>query len=983
MASSPRLRLLEQRPQHADRGSSNPPQVDAVAWKSNYAQLPAESQPDGHGLRESLTTLQSKSNPTDSLSPLESWLAVPETQTSRRKLKRIRVNPSVHLDSALLDAGHNFAVSDWSCYQDKADLTFVDSRRANQESSRQRAFNPTRLKHGDANMPISLKRILANYVRALHDGNLPQANFVRSSAQSTITGGYAFASADEAEWLKSQGIAPEDVLFYIELITSINLSDTLENNPSQLRIPISVLLHLLRRPRMEAETLRIVVEHVRQSLQSNTTLANEETEEVEDCESHVERSPEMSDFIHSTHVDNQSLFILFVRLLRHARRVWPESIPEIAKIIPLYLHRHNQQDQLNIRNNDAYANLTYMYNTALSLLSKPCSIRPFMSSIHQGWAQFDLLHAMSKHDPPLSVTRRGYGAVLRLQLMRRKTPQERDWVSLQAKSWPPWKEDRSGLDEDKDIAYGTTNAAAVLSRLMESGYSEQDADMVKQILAGWDIDGSPTVPTRVSRAVSSDVSVDENIWRARIIATRTVREAWACFLAYKDCNPEPSGEVHIAMIRKLLKREEQAKQMCSTPHNNLSNSTHRGALGERLEPFEEPISPLQTTYVRTPPPDPLSLFSEMVDATGGNISEKTLRQLLPLARSVSEGIYIGTRSSASIFFRNFTHSRNATSALPIRYKTLGSFLDLLCRNPAEHIGVEKEPSGSNPLCSLFPQYSFKYDRPIPHALRLLLLHRPVHRPAWNHALRALSDRRSANAIMRPPLESSASAFHRITIAQKLIEEMEKIDLPLDTEGLLHICSCYENDAIEMLTRAPSKSKWTKGEQSPRLDHRHAYLPTSRSLRRLFERVMFGTRQVRCKQMQQNGDVNLPRLLATPTLHELLGYVRALGMYGDHEGIWSLVLWMAEHKTALSVMQDETFSGQRRLRTLLTAVRTFLECPEKDRRFKGEKVPHQLQPADEQLAGVVRTKIESIPEWGGWPTLEELTQFIDRGTVKDE
>lgn len=93
------------------------------------------------------------------------------------------------------------------------------------------------------------------------------------------------------------------------------------------------------------------------------------------------------------------------------------------------------------------------------------SLHPFKSSIYQETAQFDILDAMASQTPPLRIARDGYEALARVLLSRTKTERERDWVSLQSPSWPPWKRAKTGVDEAKDLAYGSSRAAITLQRM--------------------------------------------------------------------------------------------------------------------------------------------------------------------------------------------------------------------------------------------------------------------------------------------------------------------------------------------------------------------------------------------------------------------------------------------------------------------------------------------------------------------------------------
>jgi hypothetical protein len=69
---------------------------------------------------------------------------------------------------------------------------------------------------------------------------------------------------------------------------------------------------------------------------------------------------------------------------------------------------------------------------------------------------------------------------------------------------------------------------------------------------------------RSSSAKEQDIasSDDRNkkIWASRIRSTRTVEEAWACFLANEDEKLPPSQDVYYAMFEKLVFKSKLRRQ---------------------------------------------------------------------------------------------------------------------------------------------------------------------------------------------------------------------------------------------------------------------------------------------------------------------------------------------------------------------------------------------------------------------------------------
>src|SRR6202041_1208945 len=112
----------------------------------------------------------------------------------------------------------------------------------------------------------------------------------------------------------------------------------------------------------------------------------------------------------------------------------------------------------------------FICNRFLALLSKPTSLCPKLSIPFQEKAQFDVLRSMANNVPPLIITQEGYRAVARVQLARKKTAQEQEWARLKARSWPPWKENRTAMDEEKGVEFGFSRASRIMSQMHQAGY---------------------------------------------------------------------------------------------------------------------------------------------------------------------------------------------------------------------------------------------------------------------------------------------------------------------------------------------------------------------------------------------------------------------------------------------------------------------------------------------------------------------------------
>src|SRR5947207_8058093 len=290
--------------------------------------------------------------------------------------------------------------------------------------------------------------------------------------------------------------------------------------------------------------------------------------------------------------------------------------------------------------------LCHIYNRILTLLSLPASANPFRAVAIQQQAQFRLLRKMNEFHPKLLVTREGFRALAKVQVAHKKTNAERRWARFKALSWPPWKENKSGVDAESSSAGSLSRAIEVLSRMVESGYNTLTWEKQAQVLAGWDTDRSPTIQRRklldrppLIRSIASlddgllvDPDRDHEIWAARISATRTVKEAWACFCSFeKNCptdglhfsrpTPERLAPWH-AMFERLFYSGKEI------PGDHIDP-------GDGKETYPEPISPHDFLYVPTEPPSVSDLFNRMV-AKGLNPAGRLLADLVDHAPTVAE-----------------------------------------------------------------------------------------------------------------------------------------------------------------------------------------------------------------------------------------------------------------------------------------------------------------------------------------------------------
>lgn len=736
--------------------------------------------------------------------------------------------------------------------------------------------------------------------------------------------------------------------------------------------------------------------------------------------------------------DIAEVMVVFVRLLRHARMVYPEAVVSITALLAAHLMSNSREARMKPQSSNAIAKVTFLFNSALSLLSCPTSMRPFQSIVYQQRAQFNLLRAMNEFEPPLTIDREGYRAVTRVQLAHKKSMQERDWASLKGKSWPPWKEDRLGLDSEKGPDYGVSRAGESMLRRKEAGYPDEQWDDAAKIMAGWDTDESPTVQTRTllsapimsRRAAPSHDTLEApwqtNIWAARIRATRTIDEAWACFLAYQDLNGPSVQDVYYAMFEKLVFEEKRVarvqKGRAQRDVQVLEGDPEIALPGDSPSVYEKP-GPREAIYVRTSPPGTNEFF-ELTLRANIRPSGRFLAFILKHAKTFKLGLRYLRKSAlppkvahALLSLDAFEGSRTLTDIGYMSEHTFAAFIQFLCWfSPGQnHRSLPVVQVPAKPPKSAQPgqvELSSQRINPLLQAYRLLLARKPFYRPAWNALLSALArlgvtvdtSRRADTRV-----QDILAWFHIRTV----LLQMGSMGLELDFAGFQIVCVGLEKAifAAATITALPRSSSHRDKFQSDSLLKAAEILEDGLPfVKSLFKRLVSNSTYSENESSTGNGlgpgvsaiSDFLPRLLEVPSPAQLHAFIRVLGLREDFTGIHALIEWMSRFAPELQVVADEAMNGRRLLRRCLIAARVFLEqswtaIGERDEHSgvgdeDSDSQEHQASDKRESVAGsfdsvatgpaadrleMVYDLVKEQEDWGGWPTEKEVETYCRR------
>ena len=949
-------------------------------------------------------------------------LSVSHQHVLQRRSPVVSPTPSRNLISALGPLGEIYATP--RLHQNKLDLSHHDPMLVSSKGRRKTEVSSVPDGNGeslDTNPAAKMNRLLADYLRNTRGGmGLKIWTSDASDEQALMERQLLYLlSNDSVMQLRKYGYDFMDLDFWGWILTakSVDLAAlrlwTLTNSPTVTTpryIPDFVFRMLLRRQDWNVGSLKLMITYV-WLLMRDPKLQSAASK----LSSPVESSS-----------DPTKAMVIFVRLLRHARKVYPEAIPSISALLVHHLSWTSRERRTKPLRDTAVARLSFLYNSALSLLSVPASIKPFISIVYQQRAQFRLLRSMDEFEPPLAVDREGYRAVTRVQLAHKKTIQERDWASLKAKSWPPWKEDKLGLDVEKGPEYGVSRAGQSMRRALEAGYANRQWDEVAGILAGWDTDGSPTIQTRtllaapiMSRRGSPGKGTlkppwQTSIWAARIRATRTIDEAWACFLTYLDDSVPLSQDVYCAMFEKLV-FEEQRLSMTNRSLSGVDDNENESVLpGDSPRVYEKP-SPREAIYVRTTPPDPNGFFELMLKA-GIRPSGRFLAFMLRYASTFQSGIWYLKESAlpprvvyALLSRDNFETSRLLTDIRYITDHTFAAFIHFLCRFsprqkdrglPTLKIPVKYSQPAQAPLRT-------QHINPLLQAYRLLLARRPFYRPSWNSLLAALA---RSGTVIDPTAEFSnlaqdISAWNHV---RTILQEMTTTGIELDFAGFKSLCVGFEK-GIFAAAKVLDASKNEKIENHTIQDAKQLLSDGLPLLKNIFRRLTSNYIPSRSQPFVGTSPPHsvleaaelLPKLLEVPNPAQLHAFIRVLGLREDYSGIHTLIEWMSHFAPELQVVVDEAMYGERNVRRCLVAARVFIEQswatvppredtvseqgsvdePEYSNLEEAAATTDSLAvdsdaAAKRALQGIFEI-IQKQEDWGGWPTDEEVKAYCGK------
>lgn len=977
------------------------------------------------------------------------------------ELSRLRPTPSNYLIAAMGPLKEEYARPKGKIH--KPDLSYVsalsmaiDKSRGSMEKEApcgEKRKAVTTMLEGNTETRLEVRRSLQSLLACYR--KLVDTVVSLDSSKSKVNGGMSAVpiadtttpflrvfNDENLAWLSSKGYDIRDLTIWDWILTAkpaeqaaIRLTALAQHRHSNITagnpIPTFVLLFLLRRQDFSSRALRLLLEHAWNRLLHQHSLRGDAEGSAGSPQI---RGNDVANQFSYSEMSETTIFIMIVRLLRQARIVWPAAMVSISAMMTKYITGTSIRSDSSpgVLKEQTSARLTFLYNKSLSLLAIPSSLNPFTSVVYHQRAQFCILKRMREFQPALIITREGYRGVASVQLAHKKTPHEREWAGRKALSWPPWKEEKLGIDSDIGVEHGISRAGEALLRERESGYAVRPWEDIAGISTGWDTDHSPTVQTRalmqrgtflyqMHAPPKGRLQHHTDIWAARIRATRTVDEAWACFLAFRSLKESrPAPDVYFAMFEKVVFEAKRVKRMAlkgdAKPTDHSAGATNP-LPGDGLEVFPIPPPP-QAIYVRTPTPTTDELLNMMIDDKI-RPSGRFLAFLWHRADTFEMGLKclressLGVSKTHALLGRNITlEVQKATLELMQNY-LFAAFIAFLSRF-APFISKHEPGSGRNAVMPLNKVFSSSaiielgctHINPLVQAFKLMEIRKPYYPPPWNSLLKSLACPR--RIVSTSPYDVQDVLTWKTMC--HVLSQMREIGLNIDFEGFQNLCVGLEKSILasqrfirayktpvvpeDSLSQEMVVDKEREKRHRTKLDAEQVLSTGILFVKPLFKRLVeievgSNSMTTHASEPLKGPDLmskiaRLPKLLAVPNPAQLHAFIRVLGFCKDFTGILDLVQWMGCHMPELITVSNEQMSGKRLARRCVIAIRVFLERSwlrvdhEDDEQPEWTDNQEVEDGAPSEIVQKVFDVIDESEDWGGWPTDGEVTVYCRDG-----
>ncbi|KAK8055158.1 hypothetical protein PG993_000385 [Apiospora rasikravindrae] len=609
--------------------------------------------------------------------------------------------------------------------------------------------------------------------------------------------------------------------------------------------------------------------------------------------------------------------LLLGRLIRHAQRLSPSILEDLGDLTRWYIRSIPCSASEDKHDDNGYHKRCYVFNSALSLFSRPAPMQPLLLREFNWRAQCLLLHMSDTMDRPLVIEKTSYRAIRKVLIGLKKSEAEK-WVAMRySKSWPPYRQDFDGHDVKRTFLDDQSRSVKAGSLMTAAGYGEGDYDRALGALGGMTL-GSPTVQTRSQPP--KDWENDEShrnfytMWAMKIRSTRNAQEAWSQFNTFT--NTEPNLQIYTEMFMKLQpsRTKVEAIPQCYPGDAREASPVHDANLSE----YE---------LARLAPPTVGELYNRMIHHRI-RPSGTCLQHLVSIADTVEQGLgYLRDSRLDSEAVRhlepgNTRPSYGVLNRIPLL--VFSSYIHLLChKQPNRGRRQDQQYHGSADL------------RYVRHAIELVrtrgrpnTAERASFRPVWQMICKALA-RPYVAVLGSSELGNAREALRMFLDFQELAERA----IGPDTEIFIYLCRALQ----KVLTLQYPESRSIQDDEL--VEEAHCRVA-----------AMFSTFSSYVAQP----DLERPQPISPVHLHT---YMRTLAILGDEDGSINLMLWILQNKSYVDKEVQRVARGQSMLAKTLCAFEAFTRV------------------RDDQ-----RAQLDSLLQDWRWPTPEEVQDYIESDTT---
>ncbi|KAJ4324959.1 hypothetical protein N0V94_001013 [Neodidymelliopsis sp. IMI 364377] len=420
------------------------------------------------------------------------------------------------------------------------------------------------------------------------------------------------------------------------------------------------------------------------------------------------------------------------------------------------------------------------------------------------------------------------------------------------------------------------------------------------------------------------------------------------------------NNVYLAMFEKMhhmeAQRRSDTKFYQGMEVNEAPEPTTATLLpGDMKEVLPDPSSPLHKIYLSEPVPTYEQLYrrlmSKHIRPTRRLLAflletHPDFATTLKLLGKAEDDFHGGIRCL-------ITNNHGDTStAQEVPDYLLTAFVRFLCRfgHPTKALSAKGNFLFQDQHAH---QFMFNENYLLEYAYALLLHYKPRYRPAWTAFLEKIIFSRFGTKSLYHEKDSAMGVTDvQYKIVERVLNTLASIDVDVDGELFGLVCT-----ATRYAAQAVHRGAFP-------IEDSHNFLSTkSYRLRTLFYHLVGTPLDVEAAAHASDVPPHIPG----PA--ELHAYVRALGVLRDYEGLYSFSTWLTKNNVEVMSRARAQHGGKDILFRTIVALRAATGGWLEEGLDSRSKAP-------EEITQLIKAQVDSVEEWGGWPSKRHVTLYIE-------